>query len=103
MQQIRNNPAAPLSRQVAEYHRIRDEMFQVERRISARLALVRYPGRSIVNAATACVRWRVGVAMTLIDLGLWLVLAGLVVIIPFGCIMTRQKRNLDQPRGDLST
>jgi hypothetical protein len=41
--------------------------------------------------------------MTLVNLGLWLVLIGLLVIIPCGCIMTRQKKNLDQPRGDLST
>jgi hypothetical protein len=40
--------------------------------------------------------------MTLTNLGLLLILAGLIAIVPFGCIMTRQKKNLDQPRGDLS-
>jgi hypothetical protein len=39
--------------------------------------------------------------MTLIDLGLVLILAALLAIIPFGCIMTRQKK-LDAPRSDIS-
>jgi hypothetical protein len=39
--------------------------------------------------------------MTLTNLGLCLVLVGLLVIIPCGCIMTRQKK-LDKPRGDIS-
>jgi hypothetical protein len=43
-----------------------------------------------------------GSTMTLTNLGLWLVLIGLLAIIPFGCIMTRQKK-LDTPRGDLPT
>jgi len=39
--------------------------------------------------------------MTLVNLGLWLVLVGLLAIIPCGCIMTRPKNKLDTPRGDL--
>jgi hypothetical protein len=30
--------------------------------------------------------------MTLTNLGLWLVLVGLIAIVPIGCIMTRQKK-----------
>jgi hypothetical protein len=39
--------------------------------------------------------------MTLIDLGLLLILAALIAIVPIGCRMTRQKK-LDAPRGDIS-
>jgi hypothetical protein len=77
-------------------------MFQVEQQIRTRQALVRRHRRSIVTTAIICVRWLVGVTMTLTNLGLLLILAGLIAIVPFGCIMTRQKKNLDQPRGDLS-
>jgi hypothetical protein len=39
--------------------------------------------------------------MTLTNLGLLLILAALIAIIPFGCIMTRQKK-ANEPRGDIS-
>jgi hypothetical protein len=37
--------------------------------------------------------------MTLTTLGLWLVLVGLIAIVPIGCVMTRQKKSGEPQQG----
>jgi len=74
-------------------------MFQAEPQSAARRALVRRHRRSIVTAAITCVRWLVGVDMTLTNLGLWVILAALLALIPCGCIMTRPSKK-DAPQAD---
>ena len=55
-----------------------------------------------LSSPSHCVRQVAkGVDMTLIDLGLWIVLAALFALVPFGCIMTRS-RKVDAPDGGKS-
>lgn len=55
------------------------------------------------KAAITCVGWLWGSTMTLINLGLWLVLAALIAIIPFGCVMTRPGKKKEVPQADKPT